>query len=617
MVLNATIGLNAPENIHSAYAHRAIQPYGTLIICDNSLTNILAVAANFNEYFPNINASNAQNLSEIFNPATIHKLRNALTVAANSGRPAIKPALQFSDGREFDVTLHNNKTQTIIEIEPCDAKQDALTTTRMLMDRISQTSNQDELLHKTTRLMKALLNYDRVFICQYKNNTVGPVISEAVDPFLETYLGKELHTLGITMPTHETHRENAIRHIRNIHHQQAVLLPETTTNGEQIHLSHAHLKLHTSVEYDFLQQMNAKASLTVPVFINGHLWGAIECQHTEPMSLSMNMRSALEMFVQFFTTKLTSLMQQNNLAKQHKDRDTIHNLFSNLDVTNEDVETAIYAALTKLHSALPNNGVGFLQAPKWHSLGLNKYDVKTEGLASRLENAKRREVWSAQELDIITQQDTEQNDNASVFAIPVPINQHSWLIYIRTEGNWTTDEYHLAEVIRLKLIEQAYKTKSPSDMPQTLAQKVERKTHRDASLQFGVQCSNGPNNRNLNVLVLEDQALIAINLENILLDFGADRVETAVNIEKAISLLENFRPDIAILDINIGSETSMSFAMKLLKENIPFIFATGYADNSMIPRGMRDIPIIHKPFDEQSIIDAVNMLIAKRSVPLQ
>ncbi|WP_313612771.1 HWE histidine kinase domain-containing protein [Agrobacterium sp.] len=116
----------------------------------------------------------------------------------------------------------------------------------------------------------------------------------------------------------------------------------------------------------------------------------------------------------------------------------------------------------------------------------------------------------------------------------------------------------------------------------------------------------------LKVLLVEDQMLIAMDVENMLEDNGIFGVETATSSGMALEKLKSFSPDIAILDINLGSDTSIPVAQELLKRDIPFMFATGYSDSLSVPVELTNVPVIRKPYDEDALMSAIGRLAPKR-----
>jgi len=100
----------------------------------------------------------------------------------------------------------------------------------------------------------------------------------------------------------------------------------------------------------------------------------------------------------------------------------------------------------------------------------------------------------------------------------------------------------------------------------------------------------------LNVLLVEDQTLIALDTETMLLELGAAKVETFTAAEEAHAWLASASPDAGVLDINLGASSSFSIAEALRRRQIPFIFTTGYGDTKMIPDAFADIEIVDKPY---------------------
>lgn len=113
------------------------------------------------------------------------------------------------------------------------------------------------------------------------------------------------------------------------------------------------------------------------------------------------------------------------------------------------------------------------------------------------------------------------------------------------------------------------------------------------------------------VLVVEDQMLIAMDLENILLAQGAGEVVAASSAAEALARMRRFDPDAAVLDVNLGDGTSETVADELVRRAIPFAFATGYGDRAIIPQRFASVPVVRKPYEAASIIGQVARLLGK------
>jgi len=111
------------------------------------------------------------------------------------------------------------------------------------------------------------------------------------------------------------------------------------------------------------------------------------------------------------------------------------------------------------------------------------------------------------------------------------------------------------------------------------------------------------------VLILEDQLVIAVGLEQILNDAQIEDVITASSEDQAMQLLGSHKPDAAILDVNLGTGTSISVADELVRRQVPFLFATGYGDGISIPEHLQHVPVTRKPYDANAILASLQGLL--------
>ncbi len=111
------------------------------------------------------------------------------------------------------------------------------------------------------------------------------------------------------------------------------------------------------------------------------------------------------------------------------------------------------------------------------------------------------------------------------------------------------------------------------------------------------------------ILIVEDEALVAFALEQLLIDFGYEVVGPAPTTSAALSLFAEGAIDAALLDVNLGDETIEPVAEALAAASVPFIFATGYSDASALPAAFRDRPVLKKPYQPDDLGAAVAQLL--------
>jgi CheY-like chemotaxis protein len=114
-------------------------------------------------------------------------------------------------------------------------------------------------------------------------------------------------------------------------------------------------------------------------------------------------------------------------------------------------------------------------------------------------------------------------------------------------------------------------------------------------------------------LVLEDEFLIALDLQDILEAAGA-AVTCYADADEALRVLrEGARFDLAVLDVHLGgaTRTSYSVAAALTVQRTPFVFLTGMRRDATIAAEYPQVPILEKPYQHAHVLDAVRNVLTK------
>ena len=110
------------------------------------------------------------------------------------------------------------------------------------------------------------------------------------------------------------------------------------------------------------------------------------------------------------------------------------------------------------------------------------------------------------------------------------------------------------------------------------------------------------------VLVVEDEALVAMLIEDMILDSGDEMVGSACRLSDALVLAQETRADVALLDINLGGALAYPVADVLRERGVPIVFTSGYGSAGLIER-FQDCPILDKPFDQPSLEQAIHTVL--------
>ncbi len=118
-------------------------------------------------------------------------------------------------------------------------------------------------------------------------------------------------------------------------------------------------------------------------------------------------------------------------------------------------------------------------------------------------------------------------------------------------------------------------------------------------------------NQTLTALLVEDSAMIAMDIEDILHENGIDNVRLATTLEDADHHLTE-TIDLAVLDFSLGEGTTEPLAMRMKDLGIPFIFVSGFAEKVGLQLRLKDTPIVTKPFQPEDLMVAVNAVLIRK-----
>lgn len=111
------------------------------------------------------------------------------------------------------------------------------------------------------------------------------------------------------------------------------------------------------------------------------------------------------------------------------------------------------------------------------------------------------------------------------------------------------------------------------------------------------------------MLILEDNIIIALDLEDTLNEVAINDVYVASNTIQAEQIIKNQAVDFAILDVNLGGENSYTIASLCEKLEIPFVFVTGYNElQGVKDNGFENVALLMKPVSSSALINHIKRI---------
>jgi CheY-like chemotaxis protein len=109
-------------------------------------------------------------------------------------------------------------------------------------------------------------------------------------------------------------------------------------------------------------------------------------------------------------------------------------------------------------------------------------------------------------------------------------------------------------------------------------------------------------------LVVEDNMIIAMEAEEILRDLGYEDCHVCGSVRGALQIIADHPIAFALLDIDLGDETSEEIAAALRAKGTPFIFASGYDEFPELAEELANAPVVGKPYTGGDIAAAIKGL---------
>lgn len=133
-------------------------------------------------------------------------------------------------------------------------------------------------------------------------------------------------------------------------------------------------------------------------------------------------------------------------------------------------------------------------------------------------------------------------------------------------------------------------------------------SQQDAALTSPNVRSTAPELFSGTAMIVEDNVIIAMEAEDVLRDLGFESCQIVGSVRAAEELIAKTAISFAMLDVNLGRETSEQIADTLYARGVPFIFASGYGDRSFTTTRYEGVPVITKPYSERDISLAIDRL---------
>ncbi len=316
-------------------------------------------------------------LDHVIPRETLHAIRNRLRL---SGSAAVERLFGMRLGQtaaRFDIALHLAGADIIMEFEPAATEpNNNQALLRSMIDRLHHPGGVAALCRQAVRQVRALTGFDRVMIYRFGAEDDGAVIAEAFKYGLGSQLGPRTAPAG-TGAAASAEGNTLLRIIFDTEAEPVRIHPAWSA-GEPLDLSMSVLRAAPPPLLAELRRAGVRCAMSIALPQSGAPWGLIICHHGRPRQLSLEARSAVELFGQMFAHILAQRQREEDAAHQARAR-AVHEQIAAAFSGDPGALDPLPDALLELRSYIGADGVGLHQAGQLRLAGLTP--ARAEALA--------------------------------------------------------------------------------------------------------------------------------------------------------------------------------------------------------------------------------------------
>ena len=294
-----------------------IQPFGALLAVEPESDRIVYVSANIAEWLGHSAESLlGQKMVDYFSPEIIHQRNNALGHSTIEEQREVLGSFDAGDLR-CEVFGHVRQGLLLVELQPAPSKQDRSTKgineVHRCMSRLGRCMTLTDLLETAVEELRHYSGFDRVKAYRFLANGAGEVVAESRAENIDGFLGLRFPAFDIPQSARNLYAKTPIRVIASVTAEQVPVMGEKQP-GDALDLSLALLRGLVPVHSMYLANMGVKATLSLPIVVEGKMWGLFAFHHYSERIPDAHVSSGLEMLGSSLSMMVSNTVQQAKLA---------------------------------------------------------------------------------------------------------------------------------------------------------------------------------------------------------------------------------------------------------------------------------------------------------------
>jgi light-regulated signal transduction histidine kinase (bacteriophytochrome) len=305
-----------------------IQPHGMLLLLDHAF-RLVQVSENTSHLLGQTAQQLVnQDFSALMSARQFEQFMQKISGRKRHNSIPLALMLDTEDGQKrFTAVIHIHPKFYLLELEPLEdsssditfisAYQDIKSITTALQDAADISS----MSAIAAREIRAFSGFDRVMIYHFDRQWNGKVLAEAQEGSMEPYLNLTFPASDVPSQARALYLKNPYRLIPDIQAAPVRLYPVVNpVQGGFTDLSGCSLRSVPQVHLEYLHNMGVQASMSIPIIVDGKLWGLISCHHRTARWVPFETRYAFEVLSQLISSQIASRLRADRLSRLHSQR---------------------------------------------------------------------------------------------------------------------------------------------------------------------------------------------------------------------------------------------------------------------------------------------------------
>lgn len=260
-----------------------IQEKGFLLAFETDKLIVSHASANISQFLKtDIEEILGASIRDILKENQVHQILN-IAARSSSKRYREHVGVFHLVKNTYSVSLYRERNLAITEFVEIDQDEDYLTINSNLkfaLANLQGLESEKQILQTTTKILQNLTGFNRVMAYKFLPDNSGEVVAESLSAGTNSFLGLRFPAFDIPPRAREMFLKNPLRVIYNTSGGVVDILSNNIEN-EIINLSLSLLRTSAPVHLQYLRNMGVSMSMTLPIVIDGKLWGLLAHHHND------------------------------------------------------------------------------------------------------------------------------------------------------------------------------------------------------------------------------------------------------------------------------------------------------------------------------------------------